>query len=273
MIDALPAMIQPDWLSNIVDKELSGPFPLEYVLQSSLYYPASGFDGDPVAYMAGNIFSFVYVNYGRSRDALNNELRERNFLGYSLMGRRGVSKQELIPNGWTPVPPRPGDGDPAQYRDWIQEPFCDWLIFERDAGRGKDHGPNRFSLLYLCADGVAAFQALYVRNRLRPLGIAIIQPGHGLGGNWTNFTDEQAPLARAVLGNPAGEPDVLLYGGAGGPDSYTAPCWRKYSEGLGFLGNTSIGVWRRPPDLEQEHQIRPLGQNGKNVLIRSAEKN
>ena len=245
MLEQLPEMNPPDWLTRIDDKTIKEQFPLKCVLQDSLYYPAAGFDGVPVAHLAGNFLSFVYVDYGVSREDLLEELCSRGFRGYQVMAQRKVSKDELTPNGWTPISPVRDDGDPAKYKDWIKQPFCEWLIFQRSSGFTDEHGPCRFSLLYLCADGVAAFQALYLSNRLSPSGIAIIQPGHAFGGNWTDFTDANGPLARAVIGNPSGKPNVLLYGGAGGRDFYRDPCWLEYAESLGFLGATSIGVWRR----------------------------
>jgi len=244
MIEQLPVMPQPDWLSHVDSESIKGDFPLNDVLRDSLYYPACGHDGDPVAYLAGNFVSFVYVDYGESRKALLENLEINGFRGYSVIAQREILKAELVPNGWTPIPPHPSDGNPHKFREWIQQPFCEWFVFQRADDLGPDHGPHRFSFLYLCADGVAAYQALYVANGLHAAALAIIQPGHGFGGNWTNFTDPDAPLARSVLGNPAGKPSVLLYGGSGGRNFYQEPCWREYPQQLCFLGNTSIGVWR-----------------------------
>ncbi len=109
----------------------------------------------------------------------------------------------------------------------------------------------RFSLLYLCADGAAAYQALYIANAIAPKAIAVIQPGHSFGGNWTNFEDPQQILARTVAANPAGKPEFLLYGGYGSRDYYRQPCWPEYSEHVCFLdkhdGGT-IGLWRLKPE-------------------------
>lgn len=147
-----------------------------------------------------------------------------------------------------PIRPSREDGDPAKYPDtgWIKSPFCEWLVFQRKDEYDESHGARRFSLLYLCADGVAAFQALYVQYGVSPAAIAIIQPGTGFGGNWTDFTDPNKILARTVMENPAGRPAYLLYGGSGGLHFYQEPCWPAYSQGLGFLGTSSIGVWHRP---------------------------
>lgn len=58
MIEGLPQIILPEWLSVVdADSIETSSFPLEEVLRNSLYYPSSGFDGDPVRYMAGNILT------------------------------------------------------------------------------------------------------------------------------------------------------------------------------------------------------------------------
>jgi hypothetical protein len=80
------------------------------------------------------------------------------------------------------------------------------------------------------------------------MAIAIIQPGHGFGGNYTDFTDPERILARSVFGNPAGAPQLLLYGGWFERKLYREPCWPGYRELICFLdisGGGSIGVWRR----------------------------
>jgi hypothetical protein len=243
MIDQLPRTDPPDWLSRIDAETIRGTFPLDDILRNSLYYPAAGYDGDPVAYLAGNILSFVYIDYCVSRDELSQNLNDSGFSGYRIVAQRAINLQELGRHaGDFPLPPRGSTA--AKYIDCMKEPFCEWIIFERAVGMPANHGPARFSFLYICAEGVAAFRTLYVAHRIRPAAIAIIQPGTGFGSNWTNFNDPNGPLARAVSDNPAGKPAVLLTGGAGGREFYQQPCWPEYAESLGFLGNTSIHVWR-----------------------------
>ena len=129
----------------------------------------------------------------------------------------------------------------------MKKPFATWFVFQRDGGLDNEHDAERFSLLYLCADGVAAYQALYLANNCSPLGIAIIQPGTGFGLNWTDFTDPSKSMATTMLSNPAGKPHVLLYGGIGKRDFYRKTCWPEYPKHDCFLekaGGGSIGVWR-----------------------------
>jgi len=264
MLHQLPEITVPRWLTDLSSAEvMNGPFPLRELLQDSLYYPSSGFDGDPVRHLAGNILSFIYVDYGHSRDEFVNALKSPGFRGYDLVGTRSVTERELTPNGWRPTPPTRADGAPSRYHDWIKNPFCSWSLFQRIEGVPANHGPSRFSLLYLCADGVAAFQALYVANSAFPKVVAVIQPGHAFGGNWTDYTNPKQIFARSVLGNTGGQPEVLLYGGIGRRDYYLESCWPDYQTQVCFVdkaGNGTIGVWLRnaqPGAQEGRCAIKP----------------
>lgn len=249
MHNQLPNMEQPDWLSRIDPETIQEQFPYQDVLRDSLYYPAAGHDGGPIAHLAGNFLSFVYVDYCVGRDDLLNELRIRGFSGYAIAAQRTINVQDVdrgVPNF-----PLPQQGtSAARYREYLKNPFCEWIIFQRKDGFSEDHGPRRFSFLYLCAEGIAAFQSLYVANGICPAAVAVVQPGTGFGLNWTNFTDPQGPLAAAVLNNPAGRPTFLLFGGIGGRQFYEQSCWPEYTESLGFAGGggseNEVGVWRRP---------------------------
>ncbi|MDQ1314622.1 MAG: hypothetical protein QG662_731 [Pseudomonadota bacterium] len=248
MIDLLSARNEPEWLRNLTTATIQNQtFPLRRLLRDSLYYPASGFDGNPIRHLAGNIHSFIYADYGHERDEFDRALHDEGFRGYEILAEREVTEQELAPHGWRPIPPSLYEGRPKASD--CKAPFCLWVVLQRLADMPPSHGPERFSLLYLCADGAAAFQALYVANKLAPRAIAIIQPGHGFGGNYTDFTDPERILARSVLGNPAGAPRLLLYGGWFERKLYREPCWPGYRELIRFLeiaGGGSIGVWMRP---------------------------
>ena len=248
MINLFPIIEEPNWLRADPATLQDAAFPLDGILRDSLYYPSSGFDGDPVRHLAGNVLSFVYVDYGKTREDLDDVLKNPGFKGYDVIAKRDVTEKELTPRGWSPSFPSPADGDPSRYRDWIKNPFCSWIILERAREIPVCHGPRRFSLLYLCADGAAAYQALYHANKKFATFVAIIQPGHGTGGNWTDFTDPEAIFARSVLKNPAGKPEFLLYGGYGEQHDYMPACWPGYPEIVCFLDRArggTIGVWRK----------------------------
>lgn len=238
----------PDWLANATaDKMLDAPFPLRAVLQESLFYPSCGSDGGPVRFLGKWINSFVYVDYGYSRQKFLDELAASPFLGYQVVGMRSVAFAELAPNGWrTPILSSFELRESNRYlKERVGQPFCEWVIFEREMSTPPSHGPERFSLLYMHADGAEAYQSLYVGNDFCAKAIAVIQPGHAFGRNWTDFNDPQAVLARVVMGNPVGVPDFYLGGGAG-PRKYLPPQWPEYSSLLGWYpygGIGSVGVW------------------------------
>jgi len=246
MITDLPIKRIPDWLLKINHVDEHSPIPLINILKDSLYYPSSGFDGDPVKYLSGNFYSFIYVDYGNTNEELDDLLKSPGFKGYHIILSRNIQDNELVPNGWPKSATTIIDTLSSDSNGFMQKPFAKWIVWQRNDGLDNSHGSERFSLLYVCADAIAAFHALYLSNNRYPLGIPIIQPGHNFGGNWTNFEDPDEVFATTVFNNTAGKPKILLYGGMGKRILYTQPCWPQYSNHIGFLeksNNGSIGLW------------------------------
>lgn len=242
----------PMWLARLNPAELgASDFPLEELLKHSLYYPAAGFDGRPVQFLGGFIHSFIYVDYGKEEQAVDAEVQAPGFLGYHLVGGKHLSERDLAPNGWRPqAPPQ----FPNQMRAFterqahrsVRSPFATWYIFDRDECRDEGHGPLRFSLVYLCADGVAAYQALYRHNHTAPEVLAIIQPGNDCSVNYTDFKDPDSFLAWTVLrGNGSNIPEYLVCGGL--LLDYTQAFWPDdYPEHVEWFRHVNgNGVWRR----------------------------
>lgn len=254
MIPGIKRKPVPKWLSELNNLD---HLPIRNVLLNSLYYPSCGRDGDPVKYIGGHIHSFIYVDYGREKEKVWHDLNdnEQGFKGYQIIYSREVDKHELIPHGWRPIYPEHLDGDPEKYRRIIKNPFAVWAIHQRNPDLGDVHGPERFSLLYICGDGVATFQALYHGNGVTPDIVAIIQPGSGFGWNWTYFRRPDGIFSRSVLGNPAGTPEYLLYGGWG--KDYRESCWPEFSNLIHYwtahhyytTPKTEIGLWMRNPEF------------------------
>jgi len=244
LITEIEKMEMPIWLSSD-DFE----FNVNDVLKDSLYYPASGFDFSPVKEFMGNIFSFFYVDYGKERTELLNVLKDeyKNFKGYKIIHQQKITQNDLAPNGWTVnINPTRQDGN---YRNSMNvntnKSFCEWIIFERDENIDDVHNPKRFSFLYLYGDGAASFQAAYLSNDIKPKIVAVIQPGHGFGLNWTNFTDRQQIFARSVLYNKNLVPDYLLIGGMGEVEYYMKPMWEEYSKNLWVSDHSSLTLWEK----------------------------
>ena len=65
-------------------------------------------------------------------------------------------------------------------------------------------------------------------NRTTAKALAIIQPGTGFGLNWTDFRDKNGSLAWVVNNNPAGQPEIIYYGGYG--QGYSNFEWVNFKE-------------------------------------------
>lgn len=209
---------QNDILDKLTPETIAhGVFPVKELLSNSVYYPASAFDGGVIRDCNVNrkdwkVLSFVYVDYKETPRSLHQTDMPR---GYRLLGERQLTEAELVTSGWSPrIPP---NSDMERYQNRIshfasKHPFATWMVFERLPEYGEDHGPHRFSLIFICADGVATYQALYWTHQLHPRAIAIIQPGTGFGGNWTDFFKKSDSFYWTVSHNAAGMPDFVYCG-------------------------------------------------------------
>lgn len=223
----------PYWLQEL---ENLAHLPLRNLLRYSLYYPACGTDRGPVRLLGGYIHSFIYVDYLMNKaDALQYiEGEGQGFHGYRLIMLRDVDSSELIPDGWHPSVLLPSDGNPEAYRSQMPAPFALWAIYERLPEFDHVHGPARFSLLHICGDGAATYEALYNTQRVQPDVIAIIRSGDDLSGqNWTDFADDQKILARTASKSRGGKPRYLLQ------ETLSRECyWQGY--------DTKLDTWSAP---------------------------
>jgi len=236
------------WLDALSKESISyGKFPLSDILQESLYYPASGLDGDLVKFLGKTFTSFICVDYSISREKLLLEFEHVGFRGYHILGMRSVSETDLTPNGWVPRYFNGLQEDPNKFVSKMAKPFCEWTVFERNIDLTDSHGPARFSFLFICGEGVATYQAIYYGNKYCPRCVAIKQPGTGFGFNWTDFRKRDGIFARSVMDNPYGTPEMLINGGMGkDPRSYHHIIWPEYSEMIAEFTDhlySSFVVW------------------------------
>jgi hypothetical protein len=228
------------------DQVLSQPLPIGELLENSLYYPSSGFDGRVVKFFSKRTNSFVFCDYGVGENALFQEMN--HFYGYQVLAHRPLTMEELVPNGWKmKLPPQFNMTEYYSQRDFIKAPFAHWIVYDRLEEFTDDHGAKRFSLIYIGGEGVATYQALYWSNKKCPKILAIIQPGHGFGFNWANFGDPDGPLAWVVYNNRYGRPDTILYGGSG--SGYEVLNWKGYrlmDTITSYYGQSgTVTVWER----------------------------
>ena len=198
----------PNWL---MAEKLT--FNLENILQDSLYYPCSGFDGAPIKYFAGNVHSFIYADYGRSQERFLISLQQ-GLRGYHLLHYEAINQKQLSPRDWKILvhPDQEELEKMHSYRSFMKKPFAYWAVFERSPIFPASHGPERISFVHICGDGAFTYQALYLQNKIVPAILAVIQPGHGFGGNYTNYYDNQKLFYRSVIFKDEAEyyPDIFV---------------------------------------------------------------
>jgi hypothetical protein len=238
---------QATLLASSVEELCTLPFPLAMLLSESVYYPSSGTDGDPIKHLSKRYISFVYADYGMEESALLERIRKCGFLGYRPLLERKLTNSDLELDSLDQLNPmRELLDDGGRY--CFVNPYAIWFVFERIAIFGEEHGPQRFSLLFLAGDGPTVYKELYIKRATAPGLIAIIQPGTGFGGNYTDFDSRSDLLASLVLDTDVVRPPRLLNGGRGSKKLYQSPCWPEYRKHIcdfeRYDGRGSIRLWQ-----------------------------
>jgi len=222
MIKEIQQIKMPAWLSSG-----NFNFNLKEVLADSLYYPSCGTDGMPVQYFMGNVYSFIYVDYGIAENVFLEEINmENSFKGYKIISIKEIPEKQLYDENHN-VFSHNKQYYMEQFKDYVKEPYCYWVIFERKETYNEEHNPKRFSLLYFCSEAVSAYYGLYKLNNMSPKIFCIIQDGSGFGCNWTSFKERNAPMALVIFSNNK-SPEYLVNGGY--QLGYEDPIWSEYSK-------------------------------------------
>jgi formylglycine-generating enzyme required for sulfatase activity len=200
----------------------------------------------------------------RRFDRLRGDRERGYFAGY-----RGI-----LNTSWKKVLPAEGDGNPNSWREIQKEPFAEWFILERTEEYDETHNPKRFSFFFLNTEAVAAYQALYLENRIAPKIIVI--PQYGFGMNWTEFGHREKILARTIFypNNPL--PEYIV-----GMSGFTEP-WPEYTNRVKkyFNGyNFCVTIWRysgdparlNPPVLEQRGNRKKEPSENELVFVENGE--
>jgi hypothetical protein len=149
-----------------------------------VYYPGSGNDGSPVRLFntAGAADCFLYVDYMLERDVLLKQIGSRGFKGYHTCSRIELEPADFGVKRWSP------HLTSTEMRKAIQptvEPYGFLEILEKTDLRVPGH--ERLAILFMCADGHAAYDALFCQPDSPSPPFAMVIQDHGFGGNWSEF--------------------------------------------------------------------------------------
>lgn len=178
----------------------------------TVYYPGSGFDGQPVRLcsLSHAAHTFVYVDYGIDEASIMQELLNPvyGFHGYEPIHSEYVSKETLRPRGWTAhIEPHeamhaPGgdDGSPA--------PYARFVVLKREEELDYRHGPRRLAILFVGGDGYATFDALYCQGDGTPAPFMLVTQDCPFDGNYDRFGG--GGLLERIALRSGVRPDLLL---------------------------------------------------------------
>lgn len=188
----------------------SGQVPIKDLLANSVYYPCCYDDGAPVKFFNERfaeygIQSYVYVDYGMKAEVLS--ALQDGFRHYHVFAERELKESDLVSHKWNSskyiqyLSPEEIAGMEEVFRIHEINPcnaFARWIVYERDSDADPKVGPEKFSLLYIAADGAATYAALYLENKIAPKALTIIRPGGGFGGNYTSYYNPEGVFLRIV---------------------------------------------------------------------------
>ena len=183
----------PEWL-KAYQRGKSRPL-ADFLKSRIVYYPGSGIDGDPVEVFGAShsTHCFVYADYWLSKDELTKELHTHGFRGYNILDEVSFSEREAmdaIP--WrrhflSEEEMRAAANGTAEMRQVNHpSPYALLAILERKPNFGDDHGPERLAILFLGADGIATYEAIFA-NGNAPQFFGFLLQDHGWGGNYDRF--------------------------------------------------------------------------------------
>lgn len=183
----------PRWLKNYKNGDKPA---FEEIFNSGriVYYPGAEYDGQPIKTfnVAHYAHLFFYVDYGVSRERIIEELTKDNALnGYKNIGIIEYQERELSPRGWTQHY-RPTPEETMRMRQYARtnDPYCLVFVFEEEPDLPYEHGCDRFAVLYLKADGIAAYDALFANNKKAP--DVVILHDHHFGYTYTSYGEDGA---------------------------------------------------------------------------------
>jgi hypothetical protein len=232
MIKELPLLKTPDWLRKIGENpNHDWEIPINELLKDSLYYPACGFNGTPIKYLAGNVLSFVYADYmstiNEVRDNLLGTNGDRGLKGYELTYQKEFQLSEIVLPNWqvpeiTKIEGAYMNIEKLNERLSEMEEFAIWCVYKRKSEYDEKHGPELISLVYFINEMNIIYDALYNANKIVPKVLVIIQPGAAC--SWENPKSNNSFFYYIVSQQKL--PEYLITGAFG--SGYNYACWNDY---------------------------------------------
>lgn len=183
----------PDWLATHRPGER--PSLRQFFRSRVVIYPGSGFDGSPVRLFGSRHLAhcFVYADYAVTRPELTTQLSEGGFRGYRTLDRIALREEDLVTGTvhYHVTADELLDLGQSAIRQMQPQgtPFGFLEILERKPPLDDAHGPARLAILFLYADGYAAFDALFCQTD-GSAPYAVVLEDHGFGRCYSTYGND-----------------------------------------------------------------------------------
>ena len=179
----------PEWI--MAYPRITGLTFAQVMSERTGYYPGSGYDGRlvKVCNVSRSVHSFLHADYMLRKQELIDQLAQPDcFLGYHSIGKIEWEEKDLMPHGQHPpfLPQKPRHGNPCDFAQKDERPYCFTEIMERDEDRKDEWGAERFAITFLFADGIATYYQLFCMEHRKAPWIVLLQD-HSFGGNYDQF--------------------------------------------------------------------------------------
>lgn len=173
------------FLENLTKSEIeTGIFPFDKVINSSVFYSASGLIPEIIEDCVFNkhinvIENIIYCDFLVGYGEKANDIAP--IKGYQLFAERVLTKDEIFPNGI--------DNDrPYVFQALSSFPddnifgnlYAKWMVFEL-IDTAETNKPKRFSIVHLECYGTSVYSSLYYKPEIYPEILVIKQPNLNLG--------------------------------------------------------------------------------------------
>jgi len=164
----------------------------EFFSEKTVFYPGSGTDGHAVALFGGShaAHSFIYADDGIKAENIIEELKSttNGFQGYDLFEIFELKEKDIVPYGWRPTLAYDNLKNKIQkMSSFARANFAFLTILERKPLFDDRHGPQRLAILFLGADGIATYDAIYCQPDSYQSPFALLIEDYGFGGNYDSF--------------------------------------------------------------------------------------
>jgi len=176
----------PDWLLNY---KKGKRIEFKTIMASRVvYYPGSGFDGQPVATFNEGLYAhvYLYVDYGVEQNYTKEQFIQSGFLGYRCIDIQDFEKKDLVQSPSKPFFNLSKTQMENMKSSTRGKGFGFVGFFERLPSFDDKHGVKRFAVVYLGGDGIATYAALFA-SKFYPNPHVLILQDHGFGGNYDSF--------------------------------------------------------------------------------------